>query len=1227
MSTPHIRDQITRRILVLDGATGTMIQQYKLPEEAFRGKRFSGWKIPLKGNNDLLNLTLPHVISEIHQSYLEAGAHIITTNTFNANAISMKDYGLEHLVGEINERAALLACQRRDRFMQNNPGAGPRFVAGSLGPTGKMTSMSPKVEDPAFRDMDFRRLCEVYLEQVTGLMAGGVDLLLLETITDVLNAKAALFAIMEYEETHGVNIPTIASGTISDASGRILSGHSMEAFVTALGHKDLLALGLNCAFGARQMKPHLVRLSAYSPFPVSLHPNAGLPNQLGGYDQSPEAMAEEMEEYMEAGLVNLVGGCCGTTPSHIRLLAESAAKYRPRILPSTSGKGAFGGWDNFVPGNHQTVVAIGERTNVAGSKKFARLIREGNFEKAVEIARIQVENGAQLIDVCMDDAMIDGRHSMEHYLRMLACEPEVAGIPWMIDSSHWDVVESGLMSTPGKPIVNSISLKDGEIRFLEKARRIRKLGAGVVVMLFDEHGQADNYRKRVQMARRVYELLTVQAGFPAENIIIDPNILAIGTGIAAHNNQAVDFLKACRWIKTHLPGVLISGGVSNLSFSFRGHHLIRKAMHAVFLHHAKAWGMDMAIIQPDHLQVYDAIPEHLRRAAEDLVLNRRPDATERMLAYATDEGHAGDGGQGKKQPDREWRKMSAADRLCQGLIRGEERFIATDVRENLQEGMQPLAVVEGPLMKAMDEIGSRFGRGEIFLPQVIKSARVMQKAVHQLAPFMEKGENNAAHSRGKILLATVKGDVHDIGKNILSLILSCNGYQVVDLGVMVPVDKILDTAQKEKVEMIGVSGLISPSLEEMIQLARAMEKRKMDIPLLVGGAATGALHTAVHIAPEYSGGVIHVRDASTAPGVIGQLTGNARKVYIMEVGRHQQKIRDTHDKTTGNKQWVSLQKARENPLITNWEQTFIPAPRQQGLHIMNNIPLDHIIPYIDWGAFLHAWDLRGKYPRMLGSGEKGKSGRALLKDARQLLQSLKLEEALSPKGVAGLFPAYGLDDDVMVCPDGETPVQINFLRNQESRLPGGNICLADFVAPESYKSMGYVGCFVLSIHGAHSQAETYCKSTDDYMALMVKVLADCLAEGFSSYMHKRVAEHLWGYAKAEGAPRVGQKLREEVPNLRGIRPAVGYSSCPDHSQKQQIFHLLDATRHTGVTTTENYAMLPGASVAGWYFAHPEARYFHLGKIGQDQVTDYARRRNISFEQSERLLSAQLAYMR
>ncbi len=1214
MKTHNIRNLLSHRILVLDGAMGTMIQKQGFSEDDYRGHRFSHWHKPLKGNNDLLNLTQPLAVKAIHKAYLEAGAHIITSNTFNANSLSLKDYGMQDLVFEINQNGALLACQARDEFMQANPGCTPRFVAGSVGPTGKMASMSPRVDDPAFREVDFDQLTQVYREQVGGLMTGGADLLLLETITDILNAKAALFAIEQYEETYKFSIPVMVSGTISDNSGRILSGHSMESFLTALSHRELLSIGLNCAFGARQMKPYLTDLSTWSPFPVSVHPNAGLPNQMGGYDQSPEAMAREVEPFMQDGLVNVVGGCCGTTPEHIRLLAEAAGRHQPRIYGPQAMDLVCCGLDSLRLAGH--LVPIGERTNVSGSRKFARLIQENNYEEAVHIALAQARSGARMVDICMDDAMIDGKQAMVKYLRMIACEPEVARLPWVIDSSSWEIIEAGLKCVPGKPIVNSISLKEGEQDFLKKATTIKSLGAAVMVMLFDEDGQADNYDKRIRMAKRCYDLLTQKAGFPARDIVFDPNILAIGTGIASHNNHAVDFIRSCRWIKANLPGTAISGGISNLSFAFRGHDVIRKAMHSVFLHHARKAGLDMAILQPGHIQPYSEIPEKLRRAVEEVVLNLRWDATERLLLL-TGNGDASQSEHSKSLEAIQQRKeIPAKDRVYQGLIKGDDRYIAEDVRETLQEGMQPMAFVEGPLMEAMDEVGRRFGKGEMFLPQVIKSARVMKKAVQQIFPHLETGETLAPKHRGKILLATVKGDVHDIGKNILSLVLECNGYKVTDMGVMVETDALLKRALEETVDMIGVSGLISPSLGEMAHVASEMQKSGLNIPLLVGGAATGALHTALHIAPNYHGGVVHVKDASTAPGVVSQLMGKGRESFLEAEKHRQANLRETHSNSLRSKQMVSLEEARAAGLKTNWDQNPVPPPKAPGIHILNNTTLDNILPMMDWTAFLHAWDIRGKHPELSQNKAREESAITLLKDAQELLATIGQNKSFAPKGVVGLFPAHSQGDDVLIHPHNRESIRAHFLRKQQPSPSAACSCLADYVAPESHPDSGYMGCFVLTIQGARQLASDHQKKGNDYLAIMVKILADCLVESFSAYTHELVAKALWGYAQDTESPS---------GIIKGIRPAVGYSSCPDHSEKTSIFRLLDATQITGIKTTENHAMLPEASVAGWYFAHPKANYFHLGKIGEDQLADYAKRKNIDQDRARALLRTHLGF--
>jgi len=1215
---------LNERILVLDGAMGTMIQRHMLEERDFRGKRFVNIQQKVKGNNDLLSITQPHIIREIHEAYLEAGADIIETNTFNSTSISMADYHMEELVYELNLESARLARAACDEFTRRN-GAKPRFVAGSLGPTNKTASLSPNVSSPAFRAVTFDQLREAYYEQVRGLMDGGAHILLVETVFDTLNAKAALMAISQYQDERGIEIPVMISGTITDASGRTLSGQTTEAFLASVSHANPISIGLNCALGAEQLRPYMEILSQHAPFAVSAHPNAGLPNQFGQYEQTAPQMAAIIEEFLRDGLANIVGGCCGTTPEHIRLIAELAAKYPPRRIPEPSPLTRLSGLEHLQIRPDSNFINIGERTNVSGSIKFARLVKEEHFEEALKIAHDQVENGAQIIDICMDDAMIDAKSAMTTFLNYIASEPEISKVPLMIDSSKWEVIEAGLKCVQGKSIVNSISLKEGEEVFLKQALLIRRYGAAVIVMLFDEKGQADTYERKIEIAARAYRLLTEKLNFPPQDIIFDPNVLAIATGIAEHNSYALDYIRACRWISENLPLVHISGGVSNLSFSFRGNNLIREALHAAFLYHAIKSGMDMGIVNPALLVVYDEIPPDLLQLVEDAVLNRRRDATERLLLYAErvkdqQESRRSDG-------DRDaWRSLPVRERLSHALVKGRDEFIEQDVEEMRQQMDKALDVIEGPLMDGMNHVGDLFGSGKMFLPQVVKSARVMKKGVAYLTPFIEeeKSQHGDVSSAGKVLMATVKGDVHDIGKNIVGVVLACNGFEIIDLGVMVPCEKILETARAEKADIIGLSGLITPSLDEMVHVASEMKRLEFELPLLIGGATTSSLHTAVKIAPAYQNGVIHVKDASRAAKVCSQLITSQKQDFIAATYADYRDQVEDYNKRSALKKYLSLEQARRNPFPYDVSKANITNPKSPGLHVFDDFPISILEKYIDWTFFFYGWEIKGKYPEVLDDPLKGEEARKLFDDANSLLKEIIANGKLRARGVAGIFPANSYEEDVIIYEDDtcqHEKMRFNFLRVQEVKEEPGrvNLSLADYVAPVGSGIADHLGAFVVSIHGADELAGTYKQNRDDYNSIMTKMLADRLAEAFAELLHEKVRKELWAYDTGENLS-LPELLKERYA---GIRPAAGYPACPEHSEKRKIFDLLNAEENTGASLTEGFSMVPGASVSGWYLAHPHSRYFNLGKITAEQAELYAKRKGISLQEAEKLLRPNL----
>ena len=1218
----RLRELLARRILLLDGAMGTMIQAHGLTERDFRGARFADHPKELKGNNDLLTLTQPAVIAGIHQAYLDAGADILETNTFNSTAVSQADYGMEALVYELNLEAARLARRLADAASARTPEQ-PRFVAGVLGPTSRTASLSPDVNDPGFRHVDFDGLKAAYAEAVRGLLDGGADLLLVETIFDTLNCKAALDAIEDAFTARGARVPVMISVTITDLSGRTLSGQTVEAFWNSIRHVRPFSVGLNCALGAEQLRPYVEELAALADCYVSAHPNAGLPNAFGGYDETPEHMCGHMGGWAGEGMVNIMGGCCGTTPAHIRALADSVRGQAPRSLPALAPRCRLAGLEAFNIGAESLFVNVGERTNVTGSAKFKRLILDGDYEAALEVAREQVQNGAQVIDVNMDEGMLDGVAAMTRFLKLLAAEPDIAKVPVMLDSSRWEILEAGLKCLQGKSIVNSISLKEGEEAFLRQASLARRHGAAVVVMAFDEQGQADSLERRVAICERAFGLLTGKLGFPAEDVIFDPNIFAIGTGIEAHNDYAKDYIAAVAEIKRRLPGVLISGGVSNVSFAFRGNNTVREAMHAAFLYHAIKAGMDMGIVNAGQLAVYEEIPKELLTQVEDVLFNRRPDATERLLAYATTLGQSGS----RSTQDLAWREAPVTERLKHALVQGIAEYIEADTEEARQQATRPLDVIEGPLMAGMDVVGDLFGAGKMFLPQVVKSARVMKKAVAYLTPFIEKEKQAGARSKGRILMATVKGDVHDIGKNIVGIVLQCNNYEVLDLGVMVPAQKILETARAEKVDLIGLSGLITPSLDEMAHVAKEMQREHFTVPLLIGGATTSRAHTAVKIAPNYSGSVTYIKDASRAVGVAAGLLGDNRAEVERVIREEYAKLRAEHLSRGQEEQLLSLAQARANRIPLEWRGYTPPKPRDLGIEVLDAYPLEELRRYIDWTPFFHAWQLKGSYPKILDDPEKGETARKLLKDAQAMLDRVITERWLTARAVFGLFPANTVGgDDIAVYVDGDRErrqAHFRFLRQQQKKPAGKpNRCLADFVASRDTGLPDHLGAFAVTAGlGLEERVKAFEADHDDYNAILLKALADRLAEAFAERLHQRVRREFWGYARDEELDN-DALIREEYA---GIRPAPGYPACPEHTEKGVLWELLDAERRAGIRLTESYAMWPAAAVSGFYFSHPESKYFAVGRIDRDQVADYAARKGMDLPTAERWLAPNLGY--
>jgi 5-methyltetrahydrofolate--homocysteine methyltransferase len=1216
-----LRPLLQKRILVLDGATGTLVQRYGLSEADFRGERFKSHPCDLRGDTDVLTLTRPDVVRAVHDAYLAAGADIISTDTFTATRIAQADYGLSDVAYEIHVAAARIARDAADAAEAREPGR-PRFVAGSIGPTNKTASISPDVSDPAARSVTFEELADAYAEAARGLITGGADLLMVETVFDVLNAKAAIFGIERVFGELGFRVPLWISGTITDASGRTLSGHTVEAFWNAIRHARPLIVGLNCALGAKQLRGHIEELSRLADTFVAAHPNAGLPNEFGGYDETPEAMAEVVRGFAQDGIVNVVGGCCGSGPAYVEALAKSVGALAPRVVPEVPSALRLAGLEALNVGEGSLFLNIGERTNVAGSRAFAKRIIEGDFESALAIARAQVEGGAQAIDVNMDEAMLDSEAAMTRFLNLVASEPAISRVPIVVDSSKWSVIEAGLRCIGGKPIVNSISLKEGEEQFLRHGRLARRYGAAVIVMAFDEKGQADTVERKVEISRRAFRLLTEEVGLAADEIIFDPNIFAVATGIEEHSGYAVAYIEAVRRLKAELPGTHVSGGVSNVSFAFRGNDTVREAIHAAFLYHAIAAGMDMGIVNPAQLAVYSEIPAELLERVEDVVLNRRDDATERLLEIASK--YAGSG-TARPEPDLAWREWPVTDRLKHALVEGIDTWVVEDAEEARQAAAHPIDVIEGPLMAGMNEVGDLFSAGKMFLPQVVKSARVMKKAVAHLVPYLEaeKAAAGDVRARGKILMATVKGDVHDIGKNIVGVVLQCNNYEVVDLGVMVPTARILEEARAQKVDVIGLSGLITPSLEEMAHVAGELEREGFTLPLLIGGATTSRAHTAVKIAPRYSAPVVHVADASRAVGVVSELLGDRSAAYAARVREDQERTRVERAGRRERVARVSLEAARANPTPVDFS---VAATRPSFLGVREfDVPLSTLVDWIDWTPFFSAWEMKGTFPALLlAEGRVGESARTLYEEGRQLLDRIVAERLLTARAVVGFWAANSVGDDIELYGDedrDEVLAIVHTLRQQMEKPPGRpNQALADFVAPRSLDVPDYLGGFAVTAgFGSAELAAGFEAANDDYRAIMSKALADRLAEALAEHVHTAVRRDLWGYAASEALDK-SQVIGEEY---QGIRPAPGYPACPDHTEKATLFALLDAEARAGISLTESFAMLPPASVSGFYFWRPEARYFGIGRIGEDQLQDYARRKGWPVDEAARWLAPNL----
>ena len=1221
MGKDLLNKRLAEQILIIDGGMGTMIQDYKLEEQDYRGERFADWHMDLKGNNDLLVLTQPQLIKDIHASYLEAGADILETNTFNATTIAMADYEMEALSAEINLEAAKLARQVADEWTAKTPDK-PRFVAGVLGPTNRTCSISPDVNDPGFRNVTFDQLVEAYSESTRALIEGGSDIILIETIFDTLNAKACAFAVDTVFEELGRSLPVMISGTITDASGRTLSGQTTEAFYNALRHVRPISFGLNCALGPDELRPYVEELSRISECAVSTHPNAGLPNAFGEYDLSPQEMAEHIKEWAESGFLNLVGGCCGTTPEHIRQMAEAVAEVAPRVLPELPVSCRLSGLEPLTIEKDTLFVNVGERTNVTGSARFKRLIKEELYDEALEVARQQVENGAQIIDINMDEGMLDAEACMVRFLNLCASEPEISKVPIMVDSSKWEVIEAGLKCIQGKGIVNSISLKEGKEKFVEQAKLIRRYGAAVIVMAFDEVGQAETRQRKLEICTNAYRILVDEVGFPPEDIIFDPNIFAVATGIEEHNNYAVDFIEAVADIKRDLPHAMISGGVSNVSFSFRGNNYVREAIHAVFLYHCFKNGMDMGIVNAGQLEIYDNVPEKLREAVEDVVLNRRDDSTERLLDIAAEYANKGVG----KEDDAsalEWRTWPVEKRLEHALVKGITEFIVEDTEEARVNASKPLQVIEGPLMDGMNVVGDLFGEGKMFLPQVVKSARVMKQAVAHLEPYIN-AEKQVGTSNGKILLATVKGDVHDIGKNIVGVVLQCNNYEIIDLGVMVPCEKILKVAKEENVDIIGLSGLITPSLDEMVHVAKEMERQGFDLPLLIGGATTSKAHTAVKIEQNYSNPVVYVNNASRAVGVCTSLLSDElRPAFVEKLDADYVRVRDQHSRKRPKTKPVTLDVARANKVAIDWEQYTPPAPCKKGVQVFDNFDVATLRQYIDWTPFFMTWSLMGKYPAILDHEEVGEEARRLFKDANDLLDRVEQEGLLKARGMCAMFPANSVGDDIEVYTDesrSEVAKVLHNLRQQTEKPKGFNYCLSDYIAPKESGKADWIGAFAVTGGiGERELADAYKAAGDDYNAIMIQAVADRLAEAFAEYLHEQVRKDIWGYSPDEDLSN-DDLIREKY---QGIRPAPGYPACPEHTEKGSLWELLQVEETIGMSLTTSYAMWPGASVSGWYFSHPDSRYFAIAQIQDDQRDSYADRKGWDLVEAEKWLGPNL----
>ena len=1216
---------LKQRILLLDGAMGTMIQRHKLDEADYRGERFADWHCDLKGNNDLLAITQPGIIRGIHEQYLDSGADIIETNTFNATRVSMADYDMQELSRDINIAAAKLAREAADKYSSDDK---PRYVAGILGPTNRTCSISPDVNDPGYRNITFNGLVDSYIESCRALIEGGVDIIMIETIFDTLNAKAAIFAVKQVFSDDGVELPIMISGTITDQSGRTLTGQLTEAFYNSLRHAEPVSIGLNCALGPEDLRQYVQEMSRISEFYVSAHPNAGLPNEMGGYDLSADDMAVAIAEWADSGFLNIVGGCCGTTPDHIRAFADIIADKKPRDIPEIPVECRLSGLEPFNIAADSLFVNVGERTNVTGSAKFKRLIKEESYEEALSVAAEQVENGAQIIDVNMDEGMLESKEVMVRFLNLIASEPDISRVPVMIDSSKWDIIEAGLQCVQGKSVVNSISLKEGEEHFIRYAKLIRQYGAAVIVMAFDEDGQADTYERKVEICTRSYKVLTEVVGFPPEDIIFDPNIFAVATGIEEHNNYAVDFIEATRTIKQTLPHAMVSGGVSNVSFSFRGNNPVREAIHSVFLYHAIKAGMDMGIVNAGQLAVYDDLPAELRDVVEDVILNHNAEATDRLLEIAPN--YMGDGSTGESKQDLAWREKPVGERLAHALVKGITDFIDEDTEEARQAAKLPLHVIEGPLMDGMNIVGDLFGAGKMFLPQVVKSARVMKKAVAYLMPYLEAEKSGDIQTNGKILMATVKGDVHDIGKNIVGVVLQCNNYEVIDLGVMVPAETILAEAKKQGVDIIGLSGLITPSLDEMVHMASEMQRLGMQMPLMIGGATTSRIHTAVKIDPKYDNAVVYVPDASRAVGVAGELLSEERAdAYHKGIKQEYQTMREERGKRTANRKMFSLQQARDNAYKGDWQNYTPPVPTFLGTRVFDDYPLAELVDYIDWTPFFHAWELAGKFPAILEDEVVGEEATRLYQDAQRMLKQIVDEGWLRARAVIGFFPANSTGDDIELYQDesrDDVKAVLHHLRQQMAKpsdRPNG--CLSDFVAPKVASGSSkpdYIGAFAVTAGiGIDEHVARFEAQHDDYNSILLKALADRLAEAFAERMHQRVRREFWAYDKDEQLSN-DQLIAEDY---RGIRPAPGYPACPDHTEKATLWSLIQPDDNAGITITESFAMLPTASVSGFYFSHPDAKYFGTGKVQKDQVEDYAKRKGQDLAVTERWLAPVLAY--